>query len=360
MDFELLQRLVEAPGVPSREEAVREFVIEKMRPLVDDIAVDAMGNVIGYKKGLGGPRVMMAAHMDEIGFLVKHIDDKGFLRLQPLGGFDPRVLGAQRVTVHGASGDRFPGLLQIAARPPHLSTEEERSKAPKVTDLFVDVGMTSEQAKARIEIGDPVTLERSMMVLGGNIVSKALDNRIALYVMLEALRTINAHACEIYAVATVQEEIGVRGAVTSAFQVEPEIGIAIDVTLANDIPGQEERDYISYLGRGPALKIMDSSAISDPQIVKQFREVADRHSIPYQLEIAAGVGTDAGGFQRSRAGVRSFTLSIPCRYVHTVNETISVADLDNAIYLLTQYLEEAHIIGGNLRHWQVSEDDQAH
>jgi endoglucanase len=220
--------------------------------------------------------------------------------------------------------------------------------------------MTAEQAKRRIEIGDPVTLQRSAMQLGGNVVSKCLDNRIALYVMLEALRTIGAHACEIYAVATVQEEIGLRGAVTSAFHVEPEIGIAIDVTLANDIPGQEERDYVTHLGLGPALKIMDSSAISDPQIVRQFREVADRHGIPYQLEIAAGVGTDAGGIQRTRGGVRSFTLSVPCRYVHTVNEMVSISDLDNAVYLLMQYLEEAHIIGGNLRHWQTNDDDQAH
>ena len=360
MDFELLQRLCEAPGVPSREEAIRETTIEIMRPLVDELRVDVMGNVIGYKKGLGGPRLMLAAHMDEIGFLVKYIDDKGFIRLQPLGGFDPRVLGAQRVYVHTRSGERCLGLLQLATKPPHQSTEEERSKAPKITDLIVDLGMTAEQVKARVEIGDPVTLERSATILGGNIVSKSLDDRISLYVMLEALRTIGAHACEIYAVATTQEEIGLRGAITSGFQVEPEIGIALDVTLANDLPGAVESEQVSQLGHGPALKIMDSSALSDPKIVRQFREIAERHNIPYQLEIAAGVGTDAGGFQRTRGGVRAFTLSIPCRYVHTVNEMVSIRDVDNAVYLLTQYLEEAHTDAAPYHEWQGNNDDEAH
>ena len=360
MDFELLRRLCETPGIPSREEAIREATIEIMRPLVDELTVDTMGNVIGYKKGLGGPRLMLAAHMDEIGFLVKYIDEKGFIRLQPLGGFDPRVLIAQRVFVHSASGERMLGVLQPAIKPAHQTTEEERGKAPKMTDLFVDLGLTADQVKARIHIGDPVTLERSAMLMGGNVVSKCLDDRVALYVMLEALRTIGAHACEIYAVATTQEEVGLRGAVTSAYQVEPEIGIAIDVTLSNDLPGAVEADQVTQLGHGPALKVMDSSAISDPKIVRQFREIAERHNIPYQLEIAAGVGTDAGGMQRSRSGVRAFTLSIPCRYVHTVNEMVSIGDVDNAVYLLTQYLEEAHTSAAPHRDWQVNSDDQAH
>jgi endoglucanase len=343
VNFDLLKRLCETPGIPSREEQIRQVVIEEMQSLVTEVVVDTMGNVIGHKKGLGGPVVMLAAHIDEIGFIVKHIDDKGFIRLQPLGGFDPRVLVAQRVHVHASSGERFTGVLQPGVKPIHLQADDERGKPFKLHDLFVDLGMNGEQVKARVEIGDPVTLAREAEVMGGNVVSKALDNRISVYVMLEALRLLGAHQCEIYAVATAQEEVGVRGAVTAAYHIRPDVGIAIDVTLANDIPGPGEADRVTELGKGPAFKIMDSYSISHPKMVRHFREVASAHDIPYQLEVLPMGGTDAGGIQRSRQGVPSFTLSIPCRYVHTVNEMVSIGDVDHAVTLLQQYLEEMHV-----------------
>ncbi len=343
MNFDLLRRLCQTPGVPSREEQIRQVVFEEMQSLVTEVIVDTMGNVIGHKKGMDGPVVMLAAHMDEIGFLVKHIDDKGFLRLQPLGGFDPRVLVAQRVDVHASSGERLTGVLQPAAKPVHLQTEDERGKPFKLPDLFVDIGLNGEQARARVEVGDPVTLSRNTDMVGGNIISKAMDNRVGVYVLLESLRLLGAHQCEIYAVATTQEEIGVRGAITSAYHLQPDVGIALDVTLANDIPGASEADRITELGKGPALKIMDSFSVSHPKIVRHFRDVASAHDIPYQMEILPLGGTDAGGIQRSRQGVPAFTLSIPCRYVHTVNEMVSIADVDCAVTLLQQYLEEMHV-----------------
>jgi endoglucanase len=342
VNFDLLKRLCETPGVPSREEPIRRVVIEAMRPLVDEVTVDAMGSVIGHKKGNGGPKVMIAAHMDEIGFLVKYIDDKGFIRLQPVGGFDARVLVAQRVYVHGFAGETLLGALQPGAKPTHLLTDEERKKQLQLDDLFVDLGLLAEQVREKVEIGDPVTLARTAERIGNNVTSKTLDNRLSVYVMLEALRTLGRHDCEVYAVATTQEEVGLRGAVTAAYHLKPDIGIALDVTLAGDIPGAPEQDQITKIGDGPAIKIMDSSLLCHPKLVRHFRDVATKHNIPYQLEILPRGGTDAGGIQRSRGGVPSFTLSIPCRYVHTVNETASVADIDNAVALLSHYLSEAH------------------
>lgn len=342
MDFGLLKRLCETPGIPGREDAIRRLVIEELRPLASDIKVDVMGNVIAFKKGEGGPRVMLAAHIDEIGFIVKHIDDKGFLRLQPVGGWDPRTMVAQRVYVHTASGDALLGALMPAAKPIHMLTPEEAAKAPKVDEFFVDLGRGADAVKAEVEIGDPVTMARTAELVGENVLSKTLDARVAVYVMIAALRDLGSHRCDILAVATTQEEVGLRGATTSAFALEPDIGIAIDSTIANDYPGGEEQNRVTRLGAGAAIKIMDSSLVCHPKLVRHFRDIAERHGIPHQLEILPRGGTDAGAIQRSRGGVPSFTLSVPSRYVHTVNEMASTKDIDAAATLLARYLEDAH------------------
>lgn len=343
MNFDLLKRLCETPGVPGREEAIRAVVIEEMRPLVDTLSIDAMGNLIGVKEGTGGaPRVLVAAHLDEIGFYVKHIDDKGFLRLQPVGGFDARVLVAKRVWVHGFSGERLLGALMPSAKPVHMATPEDLNKAPKVEELFVDLGLTADEVKARVEIGDPVTMAATCERVGANVVSKTLDNRLSVFVMIEALRAVGPHVADILAVATTQEEVGLRGATTAAFHLKPDVGIAVDTTLANDFPGPADHEAITKLGEGVAIKIMDSSLLCHPKLVRHFRDLAERHGIRHQLEILPRGGTDAGAIQRSRGGVPSFTLSIPARYVHTVNETSAVADIEAAITLLARYMEDAH------------------
>ena len=342
MNFDLLKRLCETPGIPSRENRIRRLIVNEMTPLVDSLTIDAMGSVIGHRKGCNGPRVMIAAHMDEIGFMVRYIDERGFLRLQPVGGFDARVLTAQRVHVHGFCGDTLLGALQPAAKPTHLLTDEERNRPPKLEDLFVDLGLTGEQVKAKVEIGDPVTLARTAEIVGGNVLSKSLDNRLSVFVMLEALRQLSAHQCEIYAVATTQEEVGLRGATTSAYHLKPDIGIALDVTIAGDYPGGVDADQITRLGSGTAIKIMDSSLICDPRLVRHFRDVAELHEIPYQLEMLPRGGTDAGAIQRSRGGVPVITLSTPCRYIHTVNEMASVHDIECSIQLLKEWLHDGH------------------
>jgi endoglucanase len=342
VNFELLKRLCESPGVPGNEGPIRSVIVEEMRSLVDEITLDAMGNVIGVKRGLGGPRVMVAAHMDEIGFIVKHIDDKGFLRLQPLGGWDPRNLVSQRVYVHAKSGEALLGVLMPSSKPIHMQTPEDANKAPKIDELFVDLGRTGDEVKELVEIGCPVTLARTAEIVGRNVVSKTLDDRLAVFVMLEALRQVGAHACDILAVATVQEEVGLRGATTAAYSLKPDVGIAVDVTIANDFPGPADHEQVTKLGGGAAIKVMDLSLVCHPKLVRHFRDVAEKHEIPYQLEILSRGGTDAGAIQRSRDGVPSFTLSIPCRYVHTVNETAAVADIEAAINLLARYFEDAH------------------
>ena len=346
-NFDLLRRLCETPGVSSREEQVRDLVIAELRPLTDEITVDALGNVTATKRGTGkegkgGPRVMLAAHTDEIGFLVKFVDDKGFLRVQPVGGWDPRTMVAQRVHVHGFGGQTFLGTLMPAAKPIHLLTPEELSKPPKIEEFFIDLGLPAETVKASVELGDMVTMARTTERVGDMVVSKSLDDRLSVFVMIEALRAVGPHEAEIIAVATSQEEVGLRGATTAAYAVSPDIGIALDVTLANDYAGTMDFEQITKLGGGCALKIMDGSSISHPPLVRHFRDLAEKHGIAYQMEILPRGGTDAGVIQRSRGGVPSFTLSIPTRYIHTVNEMAHVADIEAATALLARYLEDAH------------------
>lgn len=339
VNLELLKQICETPGIAGREDRVRAVVADALRPLVDDLRVDALGSVVGTKRG-DGPRVMIAAHMDEIGFFVSHIDDNGFLRLQQVGGFDARTLVAQRVLVHGFAGSVLRGALQPGTKPIHLLDRNE-VKPVKLEELFVDVGLPVEQVRAQIEIGDIVTLDRELEVAGDCVMSKALDDRVGVFVMIEALRAMGQSTAEVIAVATTQEEVGLRGAQTSAFEVQPDIAVALDTTLALDIPGMPSELAITHLGRGVAIKVMDSSHIANPALLRHLRDLAEANGIPYQLEILPRGGTDAGSMQRSRGGAAAVTLSIPSRYVHTVNEMANREDIAAAITLLARFLEDA-------------------
>jgi tetrahedral aminopeptidase len=341
LNLELVQKLLDAPGIAGREDQVRELVRSEMRNLVDEISVDALGSVIGIKRGSGGPRIMLAAHMDEIGFMVRFIDDNGFIRLQNIGGFDPRVLPAQRVRIHTRSGATFIGALQLASKPIHLLQPTE-IQAPKLTDLYVDLGLSADEVAEQVEIGDMVTLDRSMERVGNNLMSRAIDDRINVFVMLEVLRNLGDHTCDVIAVATTQEEVGLRGAETAAFGVKPDIGVALDVTVAGDSPGVDKQDQVTKLGSGVAIKAFDSSHIPNYKLVQHFRSVAEAHDIPHQIEILSRGGTDAGPIQRTRAGVPAITISMPTRYLHTVNEMVNIDDIQSGISLLTRYLESAH------------------
>lgn len=347
MRLDLLKQLCETPGIPGYEDRIRALVIPELQAVSDEVATDALGNVIALKRGSGGAggtrrKVMLAAHMDEIGFMVSHVSADGFLRLQSLGGFDPRALFQQRVQVHPRDGGRYRGVLAPAAKPAHLLDAADREKAPKLADLYVDLGLPGEQVKGLVEVGDMVTLDCTVEELGSRVIGKAFDDRLSIFIMIEALHALGGSQCDIYAVATVQEEVGLRGAQTSAYAIAPDISIALDVTLAVDLPGGMEHEQVTRLGHGTAIKLMDSSSISHPKLVRAFRETAEQAGIAYQLEILPRGGTDAGAMQRVRGGSAAITLSTPTRYVHTVNEMADKADIQAGIDLLARFLERAH------------------
>ena len=337
----LFRRLIETPGVPGREDKQREIAREELEGLTDEVRTDSLGSVIGTKRGSDDARVMIAAHMDEIGFLVRHVDEKGFVRLQPLGGHDPANMVSQRVIVTTANGASLRGALQPVRKPPHLQ-QEGTPKPPKVEEFYVDLGMPADEVKETVRIGDYVTMDRTLEKVGDNYMSKAMDDRIGVFVMLEALRAMGEHEATIFAAATSQEEVGLRGAAASGSALEPTVVIALDITLAMDVPGGGNENTITELGKGAAIKIMDSSLICNPKLVEHFRSIAEREGIPHQMEILPAGGTDAGGVQRLHGGIPSITLSIPCRYVHTPNEMVNESDVQACIDLLARYLEEAH------------------
>lgn len=340
MNIELLRRIIDAPGISGYEDRVRAVVVQELRPLVDELHADTLGNVIATRKGTGGPKVLIAAHMDEIGFMARHIDQQGFIRIQQIGSFDPRVLLAQRVIVHTEDGERYPGVIETTSEPLHFGPPGS-SWRPSLGDLFIDLGLSAAEVHRHIEIGNMITMDRSLIVTKEALISKALDNRLGLYIMIEALRAMGPSTAEIIAVATTQEEVGSRGAVTAAYALEPGICIALDLTIANDIPSSTSEQEVTRLGSGPAIKVMDTTQLSHPKLVRHLRDIARQHQIPYQLEVLNRGGTDASLIQRTRAGVTVCTLSIPARYIHTVNEMASQQDVESAVMLLARYLEDA-------------------
>ncbi|MGY4706539.1 M42 family metallopeptidase [Candidatus Bipolaricaulota sp. J31] len=337
--MELLKRLSEASGIPGHEDEIRSIIREALEGVVDSIETDRLGNIIAHKKG-EGPKVAVAAHMDEIGFLVSYVDDKtGFLRIEPLGGFDPRTLIAQRVRVHTRSGVL---LGAIGVKPVHILPEEERKKIPQVKELFVDVGLPAEKVAELVSVGDTVTLHQGFVEMGELVSGKALDDRLGIYVGIEALKKVREHRADIFFVGTVQEEVGLRGAKTSSFAIAPEIGVALDVTIACDIPDTKPQERVTEAGKGVAIKLKDSASISHPKLVRFLVDLADAKGIPYQLEILPRGGTDAGGIQLAREGAAVVTLSIPTRYVHTAVEAAHKRDIQAAIDLLAAFLERCH------------------
>lgn len=340
LDEELLRQLTQTPGIASREEEVRAVVSRALEPHVDTLSVDTLGNLIAVKEGSGGPRVVVTAHMDEIGFLIRHVDDAGFLRLQRVGGFDPRVLVAQRVHVHSRAHGPLPGVLQSTSKPIHLQGSGD-TKQITLDDLFVDLGMPAADVKERVTVGDMVTMDRDQVRVGGTVVSKALDDRLGLYVMIEAVKQVSGQAATVLAIATTQEEVGLRGAITSAFAAEADIAIALDVTIAADIPGGAPENAVTRLGEGTAIKLFDSSMMPDPLLAQHLVDLAEAGAIPFQREVLPAGGNDGGAFQRTRAGTRAATISIPTRYVHTVNEMAHEVDIQASVDLLAAFLADA-------------------
>lgn len=339
ININLLKELCEVAGAPGYENRVRSLVLREVQELVDDVTIDNMGNVIAIKRGRSPKKLMAAAHMDEIGFVVTHITDEGFLNFHTLGGFDPKTLTAQRVIVHGKKD--LIGVM--GAKPIHVMTPEERNKAPKISDYFIDLGMKKEAVEKIVRVGDTVTRERGLIEMGDCINCKSLDNRVAVFILIETLKQLKGKEIpyDFYATFTVQEEVGIRGAQVATLAINPDFGICIDTTIAFDTPGAADHEKITSLGDGVAVKIMDSRTICDQRMVKFMKETADKNKITWQPEILTGGGTDTMGIQQFTAGGSiAGAISVPTRHIHQVIETCHKNDVEGAVDLLVNCVQE--------------------
>ncbi|EAZ80772.1 M42 family metallopeptidase [Algoriphagus machipongonensis] len=336
----LLKEICEIAGAPGFEKRVRDLVLDLVTPHVDEVKVDNIGNVIAIKKGKRNPdgkRVMVAAHMDEIGFIVTNIDDNGFLRFHTLGGFDPKTLTAQRVIVHGKKD--IVGVM--GSKPIHVMSPEERTKLPKTTDFFIDLGMPKSEVEKFITVGDPVTRDRELIEMGDCVNCKSIDNRVAVFILLETLKQLENPAYDVYATFTVQEEVGIRGANVAAHGINPDFGIALDTTIAFDVPGAQAHEKVTELGKGTAIKIMDALTICDYRMVEFMKQTAQKEEISWQPEILTAGGTDTAGVQRmGKQGAIAGAISIPTRHLHQVIEMSHKKDIFDSISLLKACLEQ--------------------
>ena len=336
----LLKKLCEIPGAPGFEKKIRDIVINEIKDYVDTVEVDNLGNVIATKTGNNnGPKVMLAAHMDEIGFIAKHIDENGFIRFHTLGGFDPKTLTAQRVIIHGKEDI----LGVMGSKPIHLMKTEERNKAVQIEDFFIDTGRSAREINDLVSVGDPITRERELIEMGDCVNCKSLDNRVSVFILIETLKKLKGQQATVYGVFTVQEEVGIRGAQVAAHQLNPDFGIAIDTTIAFDLPGAQNHEKVTELGKGPAIKIMDSMTICDPRMVRFLKKTADNLNITWQPELLTAGGTDTAGIQRTgKSGSIAGAVSVPTRHLHQVIEMCHKKDITGAVDLLIGSLKAIH------------------
>ena len=323
---QLIQKLTETFSPSGYEDAIREVILAEIKPLADEIHVDALGNIIARKgeKAANGKRVMVAAHMDEIGLIATHIDENGFVRFTTVGvPFVRYLLGGRVRFVNGVQGV--------------ISSErlDKFNEIPSADKMFIDVGTTGKK-DCPVKVGDVAAFDRPFVEMGTRLVAKSLDDRVGVAVAIETLRRLKSSPNEVYFVFTAQEEVGVRGATVSAYGVDPEVGIALDVTPSGDTPNPIRRDIA--LGKGPAIKVKDHIMLSDPKVVRWMENTAQKKEIPAQREVLTGGSTDARAIQLTRSGVPTGGLVLPCRYVHSPSEMVDYGDVENAVKLLTAML----------------------
>lgn len=338
--FAFLKELVEAPSPSGYEAPARAIWRRAVEPAADELRTDLHGNTIAVVHAAGTPRIMLAGHIDEIGFLVTNIDENGYCYFGPIGGHDPVIMPGQRVAIQTATG---PLTGAIGRRPIHLTRGEEREKKVELVDLWIDLGARSrDEVAGQVKVGDPITLAVGLERLQQErVVSRALDNKMGAFVVAETLKQVAQRkpAASLYAVATVQEEVGLRGAYTSTFAVDPQVGIAIDVTHALDYPGagQDKNRYGDIrLGAGPVISRGPSI---NPVVFARLLAAAEAAGIPYQVEPNPNSsGTDADAMQRTRGGVATGVVSVALRYMHTPVEVLDLGDLEQTIDLLTEFV----------------------
>ena len=339
---ENLEKLSNACGVTGRENQVRDLMIQLLKPYADEIQVDKLENVIAIKKGkANSPKIMLAAHMDEVGLMVKTITKDGFIQFTKMGGIDDRILPAQKVVVYTKKGT-YPGI--IGSKPPHIQKEEERKKIITYDELFIDVGAENKEDAANmgVSIGDAVAFDVKYVNLGRDaVMGKAFDNRAGCIAMVETLKLLKKTDCTVCAVGTVQEEVGLRGAATAAFGVDPDLALALDVTIAGDVPGVREFDTTVKMGKGPALTISDSGLITHPKVLRWLLDTAEAEKIPFQLESGLLGSTDAARISITRQGIPCGTVSIATRYIHSPVGMLSLKDIENSAKLTAAAIQKA-------------------
>ena len=336
-NVKLLAQICEVAGAPGYEQKVRELVLKNIKDDVDEIQQDNIGNIYAIKKGKdSSKRIMISAHMDEIGFMVKHIDDNGFLRFHTLGGFDPKTLTAQRVIVHGKKD--LIGVM--GSKPIHIMTAEERNKVVHISDFFIDLGLPAAEVKKLVTIGDVITRDRQLIEMGECVNCKSIDNRVSVYILIETLKLMENMPYDVYGVFSVQEEVGLRGANVAAHNINPDFGFGLDTTIAYDLPDSKPEEQITKLGEGVAIKIMDASTICDYRMVKFQKEIADKYKIKWQPEVLPLGGTDTAAIQRmGKGGAIAGAISIPTRHLHQVIEMAHKADIEASVLLLKHCVE---------------------
>ncbi len=342
----LLEKFTNAHGISGSEDNIRDLLEMELEPYVDTIRKDVMGNLIATRKG-AGPSIMLAAHMDEIGLMVRYIDDNGFLRFVGIGGWFDQTLLNQRVIVHGKKGS-IPGV--IGSKPPHVMKDEDRKKPVKLEDMFIDIGAKDREDAENlgIEIGTTASIDREFVSLAnGKVTSKAFDNRAGVVILIEVMKRLSKHKIEanVYAVGTVQEEVGLKGAKTSAFGISPNLALALDTTIPGDHPGINKTDSCLEIGKGPVITVADASGrglIAHPQVLKWLKETAAENKIPYQLGVGSGGTTDATSIHLTKEGIPTGTVSIATRYIHSPVEVLDTADVETCISLIVKAIESVN------------------
>ncbi|MCD5409701.1 MAG: M42 family metallopeptidase [Methanocellales archaeon] len=336
----LLEKMSNAHGISGHENDVRAIVQTELESYVDEIKIDSLGNLIATKNGKK-PSVMLAAHMDEIGLMTKYVDDDGFIRFVKVGGWFDQTLLNQRVILRTEKGN-LTGV--IGSKPPHRMKDKDKDKVVKADDMFIDIGATSRKnaEKLGVTAGTPITIDREFRTLAnGMVTGKAFDDRVGLAVMLDALKRTKSNAT-IYAVGTVQEEVGLKGARTSAFGLNPDVALATEVTITGDHPNIKKSESAIEMGKGPSITVMDAAGkgiITPNTVLKWLKETAERNKIQYQLDVSDGGTTDATAIQLTRTGIPTGTVSVPARYIHSPVEVVSLKDIDLCTELVARSVE---------------------
>lgn len=335
MNIKLLKLLCETSAMPGAEDPVKEIIKKEFRKLTKEVSEDALGNIIAHIPGKG-PKLVIDAHTDEVGFMVSHIDKKGFVRVSPLGGMDPRVFYGQRLIIYGKKNL----LGMVAAIPPHISRNGNNKEVPEIEDCVVDLGLIADKVHKLVSIGDVVSFYPPFEETADAFISKAIDDRVGLFVMLEALKRKPKLGCDLYLTATVQEEVGLRGAHVITPVVEPDFVVALEGTVAMDFPGVADHKTLANVEKGPEIRLSDRFLVAHRPFSYFIMDQAKRKKIPYQITVKKAGSTNATAMQVTGKGSRVAVVSVPTRYLHSPSCLAYKSDIDHTIRLVYSIIEK--------------------